>query len=109
MEPLPIAERPWESITMDFIIGLPKLEGYGSIIVAVDMFSKYATFITTPIDYTVKNTTRLFLKHMVKYWGLPNYIISDRDLHFTRKFWTKLFKLMGLKLHFFTSFSPVDR
>ena len=109
MEPLPIAERPWESITMDFIIGLPKLEGYGSIIVAVDMFSKYVAFIVASTDCTAKETTRLFLKHMVKYWGSPNYIISDRDLHFTRKFWTKLFKLMGLKLHFFTSFSPVDR
>ena len=35
-EPLLVAKRPWESVTMDFIIGLPKSEGYGSIIVVVD-------------------------------------------------------------------------
>ena len=28
LEPLPIAEHPWESVTMDFIIELPKLKGY---------------------------------------------------------------------------------
>ena len=104
MEPLLTAERPWESVTMDFVIGLPKSENNDSIIVVVDRFSKYATFITTPIDYTVKNTTRLFLKHVVKYWGLLKYIISDRDPRFTGKFWMELFKLMGSELHFSTSF-----
>ena len=91
---------------MDFIIGLPKLEGYGSIIVVVDRFSNYVTFIVASTDYTAKETTRLFLKHMVKYWGSPNYIISDHDLRFTRKFWMKLFKFMGSELYFFTSFHP---
>ena len=104
LEPLPIAKRPWESVTMDFIIGLPKLEGYGSIIEVVDRFSKYVTFIAAPTNCTTEETTRLFLKHVAKYWGLPKYIISDRDPCFTRKFWTELFKLMGSKLHFSTSF-----
>ena len=78
-EPLPIAERPWDSVTMDFIIGLPKSEDNDSIIVVVDRFSKYATFIAASIDCTAEETTRLFLKHVVKYWGLPKYIISDCD------------------------------
>ncbi|KAL6327005.1 hypothetical protein AAG906_012689 [Vitis piasezkii] len=80
---------------MDFIIGLPKSEDSGSIIVVVDRFSKYATFIAAPTDCTAEETTRLFLKHVVKYWGLPKFIISDRDPRFTGKFWTELFKLMG--------------
>ena len=67
LEPLPIAERPWESVTMDFIIGLPKSEGHGSIIVVVDRFSKYATFIAAPKDCTAEETVRLFLKNVVKY------------------------------------------
>ncbi|RVW25255.1 Transposon Tf2-2 polyprotein [Vitis vinifera] len=86
LEPLPVAERPWDNVTMDFIIGLPKSEDSGSIIVVVDRFSKYATFIAAPTDCTAEETARLFLKHVVKYWGLPKFIISDRDPSFTRKF-----------------------
>ena len=66
LEPLPIAERPWDNVTMDLIIGLPKSEDNGSIIVVVDRFSKYTTFIAAPTDCTVE-TTRLFLKHIVKW------------------------------------------
>ncbi|RVW63223.1 Transposon Tf2-2 polyprotein [Vitis vinifera] len=106
LEQLPVAERPWDSVTMDFIIGLPKSEDSSSIIVVVDRFSKYATFIAAPTDCTAEETARLFLKHVVKYWGLPKFIINDRDPRFTGKFWTELFKLMGSELHFSTSFHP---
>ena len=67
LEPLPIAERPWDSVTMDFIIELPKSENNGSIIVLVDRFSKYATFIAALTDCIAEETTMLFLKHVVKY------------------------------------------
>ena len=53
MEPLPIAEHPWENVTMDFIIGLPKLKGYSSIIVVVEKFFEYVTFIAAPTDCTI--------------------------------------------------------
>ena len=52
---------------MDFIIGLPKSKDKGSIIVVVDKFSKYATFITALTDCTMEETSKLFLKHVVKY------------------------------------------
>jgi hypothetical protein len=106
LEPLPIAERPWDSVTMDFISALPKSEGYGSIMVVVDRFSKYATFIAAPTDCTAEEAARLFMKNVVKYWGVPRTIISDRDPRFTGRFWTELFKLLGSDLHFSTSFHP---
>ena len=54
LEPLPISERPWESISMDFISALPTSEGCGSIMVIVDRFSKYGTFIPAPRDCTAE-------------------------------------------------------
>ncbi|KAL0430882.1 UNVERIFIED_CONTAM: Transposon Tf2-11 polyprotein [Sesamum radiatum] len=45
LQPLPIPTRPWESVSMDYISGLPKVGDLGSIIVVVDRLSKYATFI----------------------------------------------------------------
>ncbi|CAL8989012.1 unnamed protein product [Prunus brigantina] len=106
LEPLPVPTRPWESLSMDFIVSLPKSEGCGSILVVVDRFTKYATFIPAPADCNAEETARLFLKHVVKYWGIPKSIISDRDTRFTGKLWTELFKLLGSRLNFSTSFHP---
>ncbi|KAK3034091.1 hypothetical protein RJ639_034071 [Escallonia herrerae] len=69
-------------------------------------FSKYATFVASPTDCTAEEAARLFLKNVVKYWGLPKVIVRDRDPRFTGKFWTELFKLLGSELHFSTSFHP---
>ncbi|KAL2232453.1 UNVERIFIED_CONTAM: hypothetical protein Sindi_1425300 [Sesamum indicum] len=78
----------------------------GSIIVVVDRLSKYATFITAPKHVTAEGTAHLFFKHIVKYWGLPKDIISDRDSHFTSVFWTELFKLLGSTLSMSSSYHP---
>lgn len=48
LEPLPIPERPWVSLSMDFIVNLSKIDGFEYIIVVVDRFSTYATFIPVP-------------------------------------------------------------
>ncbi|KAE8691406.1 hypothetical protein F3Y22_tig00110890pilonHSYRG01301 [Hibiscus syriacus] len=106
LQPLPIPERPWESISMDFIIGLPKTDGLSSIMVVVDRFSKYATFIPASKVCPAVEVARLFLKHVVKYWGMPKTIISDQDTQFTGRFWTELFKLMGSSLNFSTAVHP---
>lgn len=86
LKPLPIAERPWESVSIDFIVALPKSEWCGRIMVVVDRFSKYATFIPTKVD----KAARLFFMHVVKLWGVPRSIVSDKDPCFTGKFWREL-------------------
>ena len=67
LEPLPTLERPWESISMDFIIGLPLVEGYSSIMVVVDRFSKYGVFILAPTTCHVEDVAWLFFIYVVKY------------------------------------------
>ncbi|KAL0348240.1 UNVERIFIED_CONTAM: Transposon Tf2-11 polyprotein [Sesamum angustifolium] len=39
LQPLPIPKRPWESVSMDYISGLPKVGDLGTIIVVVDRLS----------------------------------------------------------------------
>ena len=50
LQPLPILEKPWQCVSMDFITGFPKVESFGSVLVVVDMFSKYAVFIPAPSE-----------------------------------------------------------
>ena len=106
LEPLPTASRPWESVTMDFISALPKSEGCGSIMVVVDRYSKYATFIAAPTDCKADEAAHLFVKHIIKLWGVSKSIVSDQDPHFTGRFWMELFKMLGTDLKFSTSFHP---
>ena len=91
---------------MDFISSLPKSNGFGTIMVVVDIFSKYATFMPAIAGCITKEATQLFFKNIVKYWGLSRHIISDRDPHFTGNFWNELFEILGSRLHFSTSFHP---
>ncbi|KAG8367350.1 hypothetical protein BUALT_Bualt16G0063000 [Buddleja alternifolia] len=53
-----------------------------------------------------EEAARAFFKNVVKYWGLPKSIISDRDPRFTGRMWTELFKLLGSELCFSTIFHP---
>lgn len=71
---------------MDVSTDLPKVDGFASILVIVDRFSKYVVFIPTPKACAAEVAAKLFFKHMVKYFGLPKDIISDQDARFTRRF-----------------------
>jgi hypothetical protein len=54
LQPLPIPEKKWEVITMDFIIGLPRTnKQHDSIMVVVEKLTKAAHFV--PVKKT--NTT----------------------------------------------------
>ena len=77
LEPLPIPKKPWDSVNMDCITCLPNSKGLGTIMVVMDRFSKYATFIATTVSCKAKEAAHIFLRDVVKYWGIPKHIISD--------------------------------
>ena len=65
LQSLPIPENPWVSVSMDFITGLPKVKGVGSVFVVVDQFSKYAVFIVAPSTCTAEVVADLFYRNVV--------------------------------------------
>ena len=91
---------------MDFITGFSKVCDFKSIFVVVDRFSKYSMFILALDACPTKEEARLFFSHVVKHFGLPRGIVSDRDAQFTGLFWIELFKLLGSKLKFSTANHP---
>jgi hypothetical protein len=82
--PLPIATRPWEIISLDFITGLPIADGVTTF---VDSFTKQALFIPCSIRIDAPQLARLFLNNIYRHHGFCRTIISDRDPKFTSTFW----------------------
>ena len=91
LQPLPVPETSWLSVSMDFISRFPKIDGKTSIMVVVDRFSKYSVCIAAPELCSSEVAADLFYKYMVKYFGVPADIVSDRDTMFTCRFFSALF------------------
>ncbi|GJW21681.1 putative reverse transcriptase domain-containing protein [Tanacetum coccineum] len=90
----------WERITMDFITKLPKTSnGHDTIWVIVYRLIKSAHFILTRETDSMENLTRLYIKEIVFRHGVPISIISDRDNHFTSRFWKSLQSALGWERH----------
>jgi len=107
LQPLPIPNRAWESIAMDFLGPLPEsTSGHDMILIIIDRLTKMAIFIPTYSTASSKDTAELFLREVFRYHGLPSSIVSDRDPRFTAKFWEALQKALGVKLLMSTAEHP---
>jgi hypothetical protein len=107
LKPLDVPNLKFESISMDFIVRLPKTQtGFDSILVVVDRLTKRALFIPTVTTVTASGVADLFMKQVFRHCGIPSEIISDRDPNFVSEFWTTLFKLCGTKIKLSTAYHP---
>ena len=75
LQPLPVPDRPWQAISMDFMEGLPKSEGFSAILVVVDRFTKVSHFLALKHPFTAASVAKVFLNNIVKLHGLPLTIV----------------------------------
>lgn len=106
LKQLPIPDRPWHSISMDFIEQLPHSSAYTAILVIIDRLTKQAIFIPCDDKITAYGLAKLFLMHVFAKHGVPAHITSDRGSEFVSHFFRSLGELLNIRLHFTSGYHP---
>jgi transposase InsO family protein len=91
---------------MDFVTDLPSSNGYDSMFVVVDRFSKATIVSPCRKDITAEETSKLYLDIVWQRTGLPQQVISDRGPQFASKVIKELWDKLGVKASLSTAFHP---
>jgi len=108
LSPLPVPDKPFQSITMDFIVSLPVSgkQKYDAILTVVDRLSKFCLLFPCHTDITGLETARLLHSHVFNRYGFPEVIVSDRDPKFTSAFYTEWCRILRIRQNLSTAFHP---
>lgn len=106
LQPLPVPAGAWQTISMDFVEGLPFSGGKNCVLVVVDKFSKFSHFIPMKHPFTAASVAKVFMQHVYRLHGMPSVIISDRDKIFTSQLWKALFSLAGVTFSMSSVYHP---
>ena len=85
LKPLPVPERPWTDITMDFVTGLPECELKNTILMVVDRLAKERVYIPCSDQNEGTNaeaTAKMLLHNVWRRHGLPSSVVSDQGPQF---------------------------
>ena len=87
--PTPI--RPWGSISMDYMSGIPSTKhGNDCVFMVVDIFSKMAMIAACKNNITAEATVQLFFERVWVHFWIPQSIITDWESRFLSTFWSSL-------------------
>ena len=97
LRPNEVPEKPWQHISVDFIMKLPLSKGHDSILVVCDRFLKMFHFVVMTEKTTAKGLAKLFRDNMWKLYKLPESMISDRGPQFAAGLTKELNKMLGIE------------
>ncbi|QRW15583.1 Retrotransposable element Tf2 protein [Rhizoctonia solani] len=105
-QPLELPTRPWQHVSYNMIVDLPRDRGHDSILVIIDSFTKYGIFVKCSKKLKAPKLAELFLEHVWKQHGMPEKTVSDRGRVFNNKFLKALYKRLGIDPHFSLAYHP---
>jgi len=107
LKPHTVPAEIGDSWSMDFIMPLPKTRrGHTAIATFVERMSKYVILAPCKVEVTAEEVATLFRQEVVRHFGVPKGIISDRDPRFTADFWKSLMAQLGTKLNMSSANHP---
>ena len=68
---LPIPDRPWQLIGLDFMGPLPKSNNFDYLLVMIDQLTSQVHLVPTMTMVTARGVTWLILKEVVRLHGIP--------------------------------------
>jgi hypothetical protein len=87
----------FQTVTMDFITKLPSSDGHNTILTITNHdILKACIFLPCSKTIDAVGIAALYATHIFPHYGIPLWIISDRDPCFGLKFTTELCKLLGI-------------
>ncbi|KAI1000096.1 hypothetical protein K3495_g8097 [Podosphaera aphanis] len=105
LKPLPVPDRIWRSISMDFITELPKVDESDACLVITDRLSKGVIF--EPVcSITAEATADIFIRSVYRHHGLPIDIVSDRGTQRVNIFWKRVCEQLNSTRRLITAFHP---
>jgi hypothetical protein len=71
LQPLPVPSGAWQTVSIDFVEGLPMSAGKNCVLVIVDKFSKFSHFVPLKHPFTVASVAHVFMEQVYRLHGLP--------------------------------------
>ncbi|QRW25743.1 Retrotransposable element Tf2 protein [Rhizoctonia solani] len=106
LQPLELPIRPWQHVSYNMIVDLPKDGNSNSILVIVDSFTKYVILVECSKKLKALELADLFLQHIWKRYSMPKKTVSDCGRVFNNKFLRALYQRLGIDPHFSLAYHP---
>jgi hypothetical protein len=106
LHPLEMPLECWDTLSIDFVVELPKSHSFDTIMVIVNTLGKCAHSILSHTTVIAEGTASLFLKEVWKHHGTPLHVVSDHRPQFIAEFTHELYRLLGIKLATSTAYHP---
>lgn len=106
LEPLPIPQRPWSHLSIDFVTDLPRSEGNTTILVICDRFSKSCRLVPLKGLPMAMETAQALFHHVFRVYGIPEDIVSDRGSQFTSRVWKAFCKQLDINVSLTSGYHP---
>ena len=113
MENVSLPVQKWQSIALDWIVGLPTVKAnsdpnypFDSILTVIDRATKMCHLIPTSTKADHMDLADQFIHYVVKYHGIPRSIITDRGSVLTSHFWQRFMSILNIKWRPSTAFHP---
>jgi hypothetical protein len=106
LHPLPIPDKRFNSVAIDFVGPLPKDNGFDLIVTMTDRLNADIQLVPCNSNMTAEEFAMIFFDKWFCENGCPLELITDCDKLFVSRFWKALMKLSGIKHKMSMAYHP---